>query len=244
MTRVACGALLESCLREPTRIAPRLSQSPDWTPIEGPVSRPFDKKGAPDGKDYEVGVLHEQVCSPPCTVDQDGMVLDILVQSRRDTQAAKRLLRKLLRRQGRAPRLMITDKLASYGAAKRKVMPSVEHRKHKGLNNRSENSHQPTRRRERQMKRFKSAGQAQRFLSAPGHHPPSNRLMGKKTQGIQWHRRPRWSNRVVQTWSSYAPALQASQNRHLLAPAGSPSANQGHTGPHRVQGQSKDPRPH
>ena len=93
-------------------------------------------------------------------------MLDILVQSRRDTQAAKRLLRKLMKRQCRAPRVMITDKLASYGAARREVMPSVEHRKHKGLNNRAENSHQPTRRRERQMKRFKSAGQAQRFLSA------------------------------------------------------------------------------
>ncbi len=99
-------------------------------------------------------------------VDQNGRVLDILVQSRRDTRAAKRLLRKLLKKQSRPPRVMVTDKLASYGAAKREVMPSVEHRKHKGLNNRAENSHQPTRRRERQMKRFKSAGQAQRFLSA------------------------------------------------------------------------------
>ena len=99
-------------------------------------------------------------------VDQTEMVLDVLVQSRRDKDAAKRLLRKLLKRQCRTPRVMITDKLASYGAAKREVMPSVEHRKHKGLNNRAENSHQPTRRRERQMKRFKSAGQAQRFLSA------------------------------------------------------------------------------
>ena len=99
-------------------------------------------------------------------VDQNGTVLDILVQSRRDRQAAKRLLRKLLKRQCRAPRVMITDKLASYGAAKREVMPSVEHRKHKGLNNRAENSHQPTRQRERQMKRFKSPGQAQRFLAA------------------------------------------------------------------------------
>jgi len=97
---------------------------------------------------------------------QTGTVLDILVQSRRETRAAKRLLCKLLRRQCRAPRVMITNKLARYGAAKREVMPSVEHRKHKGLNNRAENSHQPTRRRERQMKRFKSAGQAQRFLSA------------------------------------------------------------------------------
>jgi putative transposase len=99
-------------------------------------------------------------------VDQTGMVLDALVQRRRDKRAAKRLLRKLLKKQMRAPRVMVTDKLASYGAAKGEVMPSVEHRRHKGLNNRAENSHQPTRRRERQMKRFKSPGQAQRFLSA------------------------------------------------------------------------------
>src|SRR4051794_16230075 len=83
-------------------------------------------------------------------VDQDGVVLDGLVQSRRDKPAAKRLLRKLLKRQARVPRVMITDKLPSYGAAKGEVMPSVEHRRHKGLNNRAENSHQPTRRRERQ----------------------------------------------------------------------------------------------
>lgn len=94
------------------------------------------------------------------------MVLDVLVQSRRDTQAAKRLLRKLLKRQMRPSRVMITNKLASYGAAKKDIMPGIEHRQHKGLNNRAENSHQPTRRRERQMKRFKSARQAQRFLSA------------------------------------------------------------------------------
>src|SRR5690349_90996 len=99
-------------------------------------------------------------------VDQDGVVLDVLVQSRRDKKAAKRLLRKLLKRQGRAPRVMITDKLKSYGAARKEIMPGVEHRQHKGLNNRAENSHQPTRRRERQMKRFKSARHAQRFLSA------------------------------------------------------------------------------
>jgi putative transposase len=98
-------------------------------------------------------------------VDQDGFVLDVLVQSRRDTKAAKRLFRKLLKRQGRAPRVLITDKLKSYAAAKRQIMPGVEHRQHKGLNNRAENSHQPTRRRERVMKRFKSARQIQRFLS-------------------------------------------------------------------------------
>jgi putative transposase len=106
-------------------------------------------------------------------VDQHGIVLDVLVQSRRDAKAAKRLLRKLLKRQGRAPRVMITDKLASYPAAKKDLLPAVEHRRHKGLNNRAENSHQPTRRRERQMKRFKSARQAQRFLAA---HEPINNL--------------------------------------------------------------------
>jgi len=99
------------------------------------------------------------------TVDQHGAVLDVLVQSRRNAKAAKRLLRKLLKKQGVAPRVMITDKLASYGVAKRQIMPGVKHRQHRGLNNRAENSHQPTRRRERIMKRFKSAGHAQRFLS-------------------------------------------------------------------------------
>jgi putative transposase len=98
-------------------------------------------------------------------VDQNGLVLDVLVQSRRDKKAAKRLLRKLLRNQGRAPRELVTDKLRSYAAAKREIMPGVEHRQHKGLNNRAENSHQPTRRRERIMKRFKSPRQVQRFLS-------------------------------------------------------------------------------
>jgi putative transposase len=98
-------------------------------------------------------------------VDQHGVVLDILVQGRRDAKAAKRLLPKLLKKQGVTPRVMITDKLASYATAKRAVMPGVEHRQHKGLNNRAENSHQPTRRRERIMKRFKSAGRAQRFLA-------------------------------------------------------------------------------
>src|ERR1700752_2055542 len=98
-------------------------------------------------------------------VDQDGFVLDILVQSRRDKKAAKRLFRKLLKNQMRPPRVMTTDKLASYGAGKREIMPGIEHRQHKGLNNRAENSHQPTRRRERIMKRFKSPRQAQRFLS-------------------------------------------------------------------------------
>jgi putative transposase len=105
-------------------------------------------------------------------VGRDGFVLDVLVQSRRDAKAAKRLLRKLLKKQVRALRVIVTDKLKSYAAAKRTIMPGVEHRQHKGVNNRAENSHQPTRRRERQMKRFKSARQVQRFLSI--HDPIAN----------------------------------------------------------------------
>lgn len=99
-------------------------------------------------------------------VDQTGIVLDVLVQRHRDKRAARPLLRKLLKKQMRPPRVMITDKLTSYGGAKRETMPAIEYRQHKGLNNRAENSHQPARRREQQMQRFKSAGQAQRFLSA------------------------------------------------------------------------------
>ena len=101
-------------------------------------------------------------------VDQDGEVLDILVQSRRNSKAAKRFFKKLLKGQGTVPRLVTTDKLKSYAAAKQKLMPSVEHRQDKGLNNRAENSHQPTRQRERSMRRFKSAKHAQRFLTIFG----------------------------------------------------------------------------
>ena len=99
-------------------------------------------------------------------VDQDGNVLDILVQSRRNKRAALKFFRKLLKGCQYVPRVLITDKLASYGAAKRERVSSVEHRQHKRLNNRAENSHQPTRKRERIMRRFKSAGHAQRFLAA------------------------------------------------------------------------------
>jgi putative transposase len=98
-------------------------------------------------------------------VDQNGFVLDVLVQRRRDTRAAQRLMTKLLKSVVTPPRVMITDKLRSYGDARAKMGLRVEHRQHKGLNNRAENSHQPTRRRERIMKRFKSARQAQRFLT-------------------------------------------------------------------------------
>lgn len=98
-------------------------------------------------------------------VDQDGYVLDEIVRTRRNTKAAKRVLTRLLKKQGMAPRRMITDKLRSYGAARQQVMPAVEHRAHKGLNNRAENSHVPLRKRERMMQHFRSAGAHQRFVS-------------------------------------------------------------------------------
>lgn len=98
-------------------------------------------------------------------VDQDGYVLDEIIQSRRNTKAAKRLLQRLLKKQGLAPKRMITDKLGSYGAAQRQIMHHVEHRSHKGLNNRAENSHVPLRKRERMMQGFRSAGSLQRFVS-------------------------------------------------------------------------------
>jgi putative transposase len=91
-------------------------------------------------------------------VDQDGHVLDILVQRRRDKQAAKKFFRTLLKGLSYVPRVIVTDKLKSYGAAKRELLPGVEHRQHRYLNNRAENSHQPTRQRERRMQRFKSPG--------------------------------------------------------------------------------------
>ena len=99
-------------------------------------------------------------------VDQHGNVLDILVQSRRNAVAAKKFFRRLLKGLRYVPRVLVTDKLASYQVAHRELVPSVQHRRSKYLNNRAENSHQPTRQRERAMKRFKSIRHAQRFLSA------------------------------------------------------------------------------
>lgn len=114
-------------------------------------------------------------------VDQDGMVLDILVTRRRNKEAAKRFFLKLLKGLQYEPRVIITDKLRSYPAAVREILPQIDHRQHKGLNNRAENSHRPIRRRERVMQCFKSPEQAQRFLSPFGpiyeHFKPNRHLM-------------------------------------------------------------------
>jgi putative transposase len=114
-------------------------------------------------------------------VDQHGNVLDILLQSRRNAKAAKRFMAKSMKKQQRVPRVLVTDKLKSYGTAHRALMSSVEHRSHKGLNNRAENSHQPTRQRERAMKGFRSAGRTQQFLASfsqiSPHFRPRRHLM-------------------------------------------------------------------
>jgi len=114
-------------------------------------------------------------------VDQHGVVLDILVQDRRNAAAAKRFFKRLLTGLKFNPRRIITDGLRSYGVARREILPEVRHRTSRYLNNRAENFHRPTRRRERQMQRFKSPEQAQRFLSAHGmiygHFRPRRHLM-------------------------------------------------------------------
>ena len=98
-------------------------------------------------------------------VDDEGKVLDVLVQRRCGTRAALRLMRKLLKKQGFAPRLLVTEKLRSYASGFRRLRLTCPHEQALRLNNRAENSHQPVRRRERKMQRFKSARSAQRFLS-------------------------------------------------------------------------------
>lgn len=148
-------------------------------------------------------------------VDQDGNVLDILVTSRRDTAAARRFFRKLLKTTETVPRVIVTDKLRCYGAAHRTMMPSVEHRQSRYLNNRYENSQQPTRQRERAMWKFISTGHAQRFLSA--------------FSGISPHFRPR---RHLLTAHEYRTEM-----RHRSPPGSRPSAasrrppDSGTTGP-------------
>lgn len=109
-------------------------------------------------------------------------MLDEIVQTRRNTKAARRLLVRLLKKQGLPPKRMITDKLRSYGAAKRQLLPHVDHWSHKGLNNRAENSHLPFRKRERTRQGFRSIGSLQHFVSVfsavrnhfvPSHSNPS-----------------------------------------------------------------------
>ena len=101
-------------------------------------------------------------------MDQEGEVLDILVQSRRNAKAARRFFKKMLEGLQYSPRKLVTDKLSSNTSAHRELIPEIEHRRSKSLNNRAENSHQPTRERGRRLRKFKSMKHAQRFLSTHG----------------------------------------------------------------------------
>jgi putative transposase len=134
-------------------------------------------------------------------VDQHGVVLDILVTSRGDTRAATRFFRKLLKNLKYAPRVLITDQLGSYQAARRQMLRSVEHRQSKYLNNRAEVSHQPTRARERAIKKFSSPGSAQRFLAAfsgisPHFRPRRHRLRAQEYRSEMASRFTVW-NEIV-----------------------------------------------
>ena len=128
----------------------------------------------------------------------------VLVQKRRDTKAAKRLMRKLLKKYAMAPRVMITDKLRSYAAAKRDLRCGAEHRQHKGLNNRAENSHQPTRRRERIMKCFKTARHVQRFLSI---HDPIANLFDRRRDQQSASERRHARTEALTVWSNATGAV-------------------------------------
>ncbi len=117
-------------------------------------------------------------------VDQDGNVLDILVTDKRDTTAAKRFFRKLLKEYAYLPRVIVTDKLRSYDATHRQVMPSVEHRTSKYLNNRAENSQQPTRQRERAMKNFPPSERPRHPLPASPRSPHTSDPGGTCSQPV------------------------------------------------------------
>jgi transposase-like protein len=130
-------------------------------------------------------------------VDNEGEVLDLLVQRRRDRLAAVRLMHKLLKKQGFAPDVLVTDKLPSYAAAKRQMRLSACHERGLRKNNRAENSHQPVRRRERKMQRFKSPGSAQRFLSI--HAAVHN------TFNVQRHLTSRNTLRILRSEAGFSP---------------------------------------
>ena len=144
-------------------------------------------------------------------VDQRGITLGILVTARRDRLAARRFLRKLLAREQYVPRVLVTDKLRSYRAAKREVLRGVEHRQSRYLNNGAENSHQRTRLRERAMRRFASPGQAGRFCHAHdpiyGHfRPPQHQLTAAAHRAALTDRHRTWNQITAELLATPATA--------------------------------------
>ena len=140
-------------------------------------------------------------------VDSEGEVLDLLVQRRRNKVAAIKLMRKLLKKQGFAPEMLVTDKLRSYGAAKSELGLSARHQQGPRTNNRAENSHQPVRRREFKMQRFKSPGSAQRFLSVHA------RCSGEVRDGCI-KKAPRSFKAGAKVWTRDAPAAGWQAGNH------------------------------
>jgi len=138
-------------------------------------------------------------------VDSDGTVLDILVQQRRNAFAAKRFLMKLVCRWGK-PRVIITDKLGSYGVAIREMLPSVDHRSHKGLNNRAEASHRHTRRREKAAGGFKSADHIQRSLET---HDQTSTLFRPKRHRMNATDYRQTRHNAFEIWNELASELRA-----------------------------------
>ena len=144
-----------------------------WSARFGPAyARQIKKRMGPQGDqwflDEVVVAIQGQRRYPWRAVGQDGDLLEVLVQKRKDTPAAKRFFRKVLGSQGKVPIEITTDKLRSYAAAKREILPSVPHCQDRYANNRAEMSHEPTQEQERQMRGFRSDGQAQLFLSVHG----------------------------------------------------------------------------
>ena len=152
-------------------------------------------------------------------------MLDILMQSRRNKKAAKKFFRKLLKGLQYVPRVVITDKLKSYGAAKREVLPGVEHRQSRSLNNRCEHSHRPTRQRERRMQGVKSPGHAQRFLAAHGpiaqHFRPRRHLLSASAYHEEMGNRfERWAK--LRARSGLPKGGEAGERHPLACCASSP----------------------
>src|SRR5450432_4064507 len=146
-------------------------------------------------------------------VDAEGEVLDVLVQSRRNKHAALKLMRNLLKKYGFAPDRLITDDLRSYGAAARDLGIDRRHERGRWKNNRAENSHQPTRRREHKMQRFKSPGSARKFLST--HAAAYNTFnVQRHLTSARTHRAFRAA--AINTWRDAVAAALNRANRQLV----------------------------
>ena len=179
----------------------------EWEQRFGPLFADIIRRNRPKpGDKWFVIKMKGEVFYLWRAVDQHGDVLDVLVQKRRNKKAARRFLKKLVATYGCDPRVLVTDKLRSYGAAKKEVMPDVDHRQHKGLNNRAEASHKPTRRRERVMQRFKSPHHAQRFCAT---HDQINTLFRPHRHRLSRPSYRHARNDAFDLWNEFSNELMA-----------------------------------